>query len=269
MSRRRVVGFYTDEKGKVRPLTEYGFEPPKKSMELKAVDTTPKHVLKERLRKYREEKGDISGPKPLFHYVPDEKQQTMEELTEKVSKQEKKKEEEKGEEKKVEEVLSESEKETAKKMAKGTILSDLATEAERYGLSGGIYLDYFKTRLKYPENLVFKEALDEMQKEGLVEIKEDAVYLTEKGRDHYSRQMLGRAPAEKGKVKVKIKREHDGTYAVYNLTDPNDLIRMYHDYVEVLVALLGIYGFKKEDFDEETIRKLHYLDYGDTMTLSK
>jgi hypothetical protein len=167
MSRRRVVGFYTDEKGKVRPLTEYGFEPPKKSMELKAVDTTPKHVLKERLRKYREEKGDISGPKPLFHYVPDEKQQTMEELTEKVSKQEKKKEE------------------------------------------------------------------------------------------------------EKGKVKVKIKREHDGTYAVYNLTDPNDLIRMYRDYVEVLVALLGIYGFKKEDFDEETIRKLHYLDYGDTMTLSK
>lgn len=79
MSGRRVVGFYTDEHGKVRPLTEYGFAPPEKDMRL-SVDTTSKERLKQKIREYRERKGMIPEQKGLFHYARDEKQQTMEEV---------------------------------------------------------------------------------------------------------------------------------------------------------------------------------------------
>ncbi|MEM4177098.1 MAG: hypothetical protein QXS29_06010 [Nitrososphaeria archaeon] len=81
MSRKRVVGFYTDERGKVRPITEY-FEEPyvERPKELCSHDTTPKHVLRRRLEEYRKRKfGEEVQPKPLFHYAREEGQASIEE----------------------------------------------------------------------------------------------------------------------------------------------------------------------------------------------
>jgi len=66
---------------------------------------------------------------------------------------------------------------------------------------------------------------------------------------------------------IKIKREVDG-YVVYNLTDKNDLIRMYPDFPSLLYGL-EIYGFKEKDLDDDTAHKIYVLDYGESIILEK
>jgi len=67
--------------------------------------------------------------------------------------------------------------------------------------------------------------------------------------------------------RIKIKREVDG-YVVYNLTDKNDLIRMYPDFPSLLYGL-EIYGFKEKDLNDDTAHKIYVLDYGESIILEK
>jgi hypothetical protein len=104
------------------------------------------------------------------------------------------------------------------------------------------------------------EEKSKVEEKPKIEEKTEAEELNRKRAEELNKRL------EEGR-RIKIKREVDG-YVVYNLTDKNDLIRMYPDFSSLLYGL-QIYGFKEKDLNDDTAHKIYVLDYGESIILEK